>query len=179
MHPAAFLGARHRFCKRLKPISEGGEGEDRGTRATSLAWGSWELDIKSVSLPPPHLSTPALPPPLLKQVATPDVEKKIEEYKRENPGMFSWEIRDRLLKDGHCDRSTVPSGEKAAEPARTVWLRLGCAGKEAGQTEGEEGWGAPGKVGRKVSRSAELGQRRESKPKGRWRKGRRKEKRES
>lgn len=45
------------------------------------------------------------------------MEKKIEEYKRENPGMFSWEIRDRLLKDGHCDRSTVPSGEKAAEPA--------------------------------------------------------------
>lgn len=43
------------------------------------------------------------------------MEKKIEEYKRENPGMFSWEIRDRLLKDGHCDRSTVPSGEKAAE----------------------------------------------------------------
>lgn len=42
------------------------------------------------------------------------MEKKIEEYKRENPGMFSWEIRDRLLKDGHCDRSTVPSGEKAA-----------------------------------------------------------------
>lgn len=41
------------------------------------------------------------------------MEKKIEEYKRENPGMFSWEIRDRLLKDGHCDRSTVPSGEKA------------------------------------------------------------------
>ncbi|KFV85253.1 Paired box protein Pax-7, partial [Struthio camelus australis] len=47
-----------------------------------------------------------------KQVATPDVEKKIEEYKRENPGMFSWEIRDRLLKDGHCDRSTVPSGPR-------------------------------------------------------------------
>lgn len=40
------------------------------------------------------------------------MEKKIEEYKRENPGMFSWEIRDRLLKDGHCDRSTVPSGEE-------------------------------------------------------------------
>ncbi|CAG5979783.1 unnamed protein product [Menidia menidia] len=43
------------------------------------------------------------------QVATPDVEKRIEEYKRENPGMFSWEIRDKLLKDGVCDRSTVPS----------------------------------------------------------------------
>ncbi|XP_069467185.1 paired box protein Pax-7 isoform X5 [Ambystoma mexicanum] len=49
------------------------------------------------------------------RVATPDVEKKIEEYKRENPGMFSWEIRDRLLKDGHCDRSTVPSGNRLDE----------------------------------------------------------------
>lgn len=49
-----------------------------------------------------------------KQVATPDVEKRIEEYKRENPGMFSWEIRDKLLKDGVCDRSTVPSGEAAS-----------------------------------------------------------------
>ncbi|XP_074859960.1 paired box protein Pax-3 isoform X5 [Carettochelys insculpta] len=44
-----------------------------------------------------------------KQVTTPDVEKKIEEYKRENAGMFSWEIRDKLLKDGVCDRNTVPS----------------------------------------------------------------------
>ncbi|XP_052329383.1 paired box protein Pax-7-like isoform X11 [Oncorhynchus keta] len=43
------------------------------------------------------------------RISTPDVEKRIEEYKRENPGMFSWEIRDKLLKDGVCDRSTVPS----------------------------------------------------------------------
>lgn len=87
------------------------------TGGASLAGSFWEVDTKTISLPPPHLSIPALPPPPLKQVATPDVEKKIEEYKRENPGMFSWEIRDRLLKDGHCDRSTVPSGEKVAEPA--------------------------------------------------------------
>ncbi|KAM3617069.1 uncharacterized protein V6R79_001773 [Siganus canaliculatus] len=44
-----------------------------------------------------------------RQVATPDVEKRIEEYKRDNPSMFSWEIRDKLLKDGVCDRGTVPS----------------------------------------------------------------------
>lgn len=50
----------------------------------------------------------------LQQVATPDVEKRIEEYKRDNPGMFSWEIRDKLLKDGVCDRSTVPSGEASS-----------------------------------------------------------------
>lgn len=40
------------------------------------------------------------------------MEKKIEEYKRENPGMFSWEIRDKLLKDAVCDRNTVPSGTR-------------------------------------------------------------------
>jgi len=42
----------------------------------------------------------------------PDIEKRIEEYKREHPGMFSWEIRDKLLKDGICDRNSVPSGKK-------------------------------------------------------------------
>ncbi|EEB11787.1 Paired box protein Pax-7, putative [Pediculus humanus corporis] len=43
------------------------------------------------------------------RVATPEVEKRIEDYKRENPGIFSWEIRDRLIKEGICDRSSVPS----------------------------------------------------------------------
>jgi len=43
------------------------------------------------------------------RVATPEVEAKIEDYKKENPGIFSWEIRDRLIKDGLCDRSTAPS----------------------------------------------------------------------
>ena len=32
------------------------------------------------------------------QVATPEVENKIEEYKKDNPGIFSWEIRERLVK---------------------------------------------------------------------------------
>uniref|UniRef100_A0A3Q2FPR8 Paired box 7 n=1 Tax=Cyprinodon variegatus TaxID=28743 RepID=A0A3Q2FPR8_CYPVA len=46
-----------------------------------------------------------------KQISTLDVETRIEEYKEENPGIFSWEIRDKLLKDGVCDRGTVPSGQ--------------------------------------------------------------------
>ncbi|KAH7957462.1 hypothetical protein HPB52_019133 [Rhipicephalus sanguineus] len=43
------------------------------------------------------------------RVATPDVEQRIEQYKKENPGIFSWEIRDRLIKDGVCDKTSVPS----------------------------------------------------------------------
>ena len=31
-------------------------------------------------------------------MATPEVENKIEEYKKDNPGIFSWEIRERLVK---------------------------------------------------------------------------------
>ena len=29
------------------------------------------------------------------KLATPEIESKIETYKKENPGVFSWEIRDR------------------------------------------------------------------------------------
>jgi len=32
------------------------------------------------------------------RVATPEVEQRIEDYKKVNPGIFSWEIRDRLIK---------------------------------------------------------------------------------
>ncbi|XP_059497121.1 paired box protein Pax-8-like isoform X2 [Stegostoma tigrinum] len=43
------------------------------------------------------------------KVATPTVVQKIAEYKRQNPTMFAWEIRDRLLADGMCSNDTVPS----------------------------------------------------------------------
>ena len=43
------------------------------------------------------------------KLATPEIEKTVDGYKIENPGVFSWEVRDRLIKDGICDKNTVPS----------------------------------------------------------------------
>ncbi|XP_018374177.1 PREDICTED: protein gooseberry-neuro-like [Trachymyrmex cornetzi] len=43
------------------------------------------------------------------RVATPEVETRIEELKRDNPGIFSWEIRDKLLREGFSDPPSVSS----------------------------------------------------------------------
>ncbi|XP_017494695.1 PREDICTED: protein gooseberry-like, partial [Rhagoletis zephyria] len=53
------------------------------------------------------------------RVATPEVEKKIEEYKNGNPNIFSWEIRDRLIKEGICDKNSAPSVSSISRVLRT------------------------------------------------------------
>ncbi|XP_071528832.1 uncharacterized protein [Panulirus ornatus] len=60
------------------------------------------------------------------KVATPTVVEAIANYKKQNPTMFAWEIRERLLADGVCDQEGVPSvssinrivRNKAAERAK-------------------------------------------------------------
>ncbi|XP_076346588.1 paired box protein Pax-5-like isoform X4 [Tachypleus tridentatus] len=60
------------------------------------------------------------------KVATPKVVDAIASYKKQNPTMFAWEIRDRLLADGICDQDNIPSvssinrivRNKAAEKAK-------------------------------------------------------------
>ena len=37
------------------------------------------------------------------------IEKKVKEYQQKNPGIFSWEIKDKLVEDGLCNEETVPS----------------------------------------------------------------------
>jgi len=69
------------------------------------------------------------------RVATPEVETRIETYKRDNPNIFSWEIRDRLLKEGVCDRTTVPS---VSSISRVLRARLSAAGTDGGDTAVEE-----------------------------------------
>lgn len=43
------------------------------------------------------------------RVTTPKVVAYIKELKHKDPGIFAWEIRDRLLSDGICDKYNVPS----------------------------------------------------------------------
>lgn len=43
------------------------------------------------------------------RVTTPKVVTYIRELKQKDPGIFAWEIRDRLLTEGVCDKNNVPS----------------------------------------------------------------------
>lgn len=43
------------------------------------------------------------------RVTTPEVVANIAKYKRADPGMFAWEIRDKLMKDGVCVKGNCPS----------------------------------------------------------------------
>ncbi|XP_046851850.1 paired box protein Pax-6-like [Xenia sp. Carnegie-2017] len=43
------------------------------------------------------------------KVATPAVVNKIVQYKHQNPTIFAWEIRDRLMEEAVCDQDNVPS----------------------------------------------------------------------
>uniref|UniRef100_A0A1I7XWU5 Paired domain-containing protein n=1 Tax=Steinernema glaseri TaxID=37863 RepID=A0A1I7XWU5_9BILA len=43
------------------------------------------------------------------RVATSSVCEKIEAYKREQPSIFAWEIRDKLLGEKVCSQDTIPS----------------------------------------------------------------------
>uniref|UniRef100_A0A3Q3BFI4 Paired box 3 n=1 Tax=Kryptolebias marmoratus TaxID=37003 RepID=A0A3Q3BFI4_KRYMA len=62
-----------------------------------------------------------------KQGPSPNVERRIEEYKRANPGMFSWEVRDKLLEDGICDHNSLPS---VSSISRTMRSKFGGKGDE-------------------------------------------------
>ena len=46
------------------------------------------------------------------KVATPEVVSKIEGYKRDNPTIFAWEIREKLIADGKEKRDRQKRRER-------------------------------------------------------------------
>ncbi|XP_064643318.1 uncharacterized protein LOC135497386 isoform X2 [Lineus longissimus] len=43
------------------------------------------------------------------KVTTPDVVNRVKDYKAQNPQMFAWEIRQKLLEDYICNEKNIPS----------------------------------------------------------------------
>jgi len=43
------------------------------------------------------------------RVITPRIAQRIMEYRKEQPGLFSWEIRDRLVQESPCSKESPPS----------------------------------------------------------------------
>lgn len=62
------------------------------------------------------------------RVTTPNVVKHIRDYKQGDPGIFAWEIRDRLLADGVCDKYNVPSVSSISRILRNKIGSLGQPG---------------------------------------------------
>ncbi|XP_023239307.1 paired box protein Pax-1-like [Centruroides sculpturatus] len=59
------------------------------------------------------------------RVTTPKVVAYIRELKQKDPGIFAWEIRDRLLADGICDKYNVPS---VSSISRILRNKIGVSG---------------------------------------------------
>ncbi|OQR67981.1 paired box protein Pax-7-like, partial [Tropilaelaps mercedesae] len=62
--------------------------------------------------------------------------KRIEDYRRENPRIFSWEIKDRLVKEGVCDANTAPSTSSISRLLRGNGALAGQPGYEQAAAEG-------------------------------------------
>uniref|UniRef100_A0A182V289 Paired domain-containing protein n=1 Tax=Anopheles merus TaxID=30066 RepID=A0A182V289_ANOME len=87
------------------------------------------------------------------KVATPEVEARIEDMKKMNPGIFSWEIREKLIKEGVTDPPSVSSISRllrggGVDPGRkdddgrkdySIHGILGGRGSDSSDTESEPG----------------------------------------
>lgn len=62
------------------------------------------------------------------RVTTPKVVSYIRELKQKDPGIFAWEIRDRLLSEGVCDKNNVPSVSSISRILRNKLGNLSHAG---------------------------------------------------
>ena len=72
------------------------------------------------------------------RVATPDIEKKILDIQKEAPGIFSWEIREKLLKEGIIDRPSVPSVSSISRILRSYGAKEQEAQEKAQEAQEDE-----------------------------------------
>ncbi|KAH8335955.1 hypothetical protein KR067_002095, partial [Drosophila pandora] len=77
------------------------------------------------------------------RVATPDIEARIEELKQAQPGIFSWEIRAKLIEAGVCDKQSAPS---VSSISRLLRGSAGAAGTSH-SIDGILGGGGAGSAG--------------------------------
>uniref|UniRef100_A0A0K2UNU2 Paired domain-containing protein n=1 Tax=Lepeophtheirus salmonis TaxID=72036 RepID=A0A0K2UNU2_LEPSM len=65
------------------------------------------------------------------RVTTPKVVNFIKDLKQKDPGIFAWEIRDKLLSDGVCDKYNVPS---VSSISRILRNKIGTLNHLSGHT---------------------------------------------
>ncbi|XP_028994573.1 paired box protein Pax-9 isoform X1 [Betta splendens] len=74
------------------------------------------------------------------RVTTPTVVKHIRTYKQRDPGIFAWEIRDRLLADGVCDKFNLPS---VSSISRILRNKIGNLSQQSQYESGKQAPHAP------------------------------------
>jgi transposase len=72
------------------------------------------------------------------KVATPNVVRKIKEYKRQNPQIFAWEIRKRLEQEGVCSEEKLPSVSSINRIVRSNKRYDDDGGDDDGEGDGED-----------------------------------------
>ncbi|EDW74059.1 uncharacterized protein Dwil_GK21727 [Drosophila willistoni] len=83
------------------------------------------------------------------KVTSPEIETRIDELRKENPGIFSWEIREKLIKEGFADPPSTSSisrllrgNDRSSEDGRkdyTIHGLLGSRDSDISDTESEPG----------------------------------------
>ncbi|KAF5291567.1 hypothetical protein FQR65_LT01880 [Abscondita terminalis] len=104
------------------------------------------------------------------RVATPEVETRIEQIKRQNPGIFSWEIREKLIKEGIADPPSVSSisrllrggGRRDDPECKKDYTIDGILGGREDESETESEPGIPLKRKQRRSRTTFTGEQLEA-----------------
>ncbi len=66
------------------------------------------------------------------RVITAEIEKKIDQYRKADPGAFCWELREHLLRDNVCTMEEVPSLSSISRLVKTKIINEAIEKKEFG-----------------------------------------------